>query len=757
MTNPQPPIEPAFEPFAWRTVALELAAGGLALLLAVLLLAVGYGFAWPLTLEVGQRDGRFVGGFHETERLDGEPGRWTTDDSTLALPRPPEGQPARLTLRLASGRTENQPDPRLRLSADGRALAQFDVVRRIDGTRLYHVLVPPTSRADWALRLGLASDTFSPPGDRRTLGLALNHVELHALGGGWLPAFWVLGWAAAIGGLSYALLRSVGVGRMLALGLTGLLAALLAWGVAVRPLEILPYLQRLAALPALGLLGVALAVLLLPLRGGRATGGAVLVPGTVLPVLLGLGWWLPLGFQLALDLDGAVGVHPADLALWTGGVLLVGLLVLGAWGQFSGKREQAAHWALGLLAAAALVMIVEQLRFAFSRQAPDFWILFKGTRDWARGGSLYDLEAVLTNHFGHVFKVPPFYAMFFAPFVFQPGELVLLGHRIINTMLIGATALLWAWMSYELRVTSYELPRTDTSMQPIVNRQSSIELILGLLILFNFRPLFDTLSFGQIDLLLLLLLTLALAALQRGRDGLAGVLVALGTLFKIYPLLLLAFFVLKGRWRALGGFALAMLACNGLAVLVMGWEMHRVYLLEVVPRIGGTTAWIENQTISGFIARWFDNPEEATIFANRPLALLGLGLSALLSALVCLLALRRAEGRSTTFLLQYGLFLLLMVLAVPAAWMHYQTLLVLLFGALLLRWRERELPLGRALLLALSFGLIAHGNQWTFFSGQVDGILATLGLSYKMYGMLLLGGLVLAELKPLETLRDVTA
>jgi hypothetical protein len=329
----------------------------------------------------------------------------------------------------------------------------------------------------------------------------------------------------------------------------------------------------------------------------------------------------------------------------------------------------------------------------------------------------------MTNHVGAVFKVPPFYGMLFTPFVFQDGLQILLYHRIINVGLMLATALIW------LRMVR-PLPRWWA--------------IATIIILLNSRPLADTIAYGQIDLMLLFLLTSALWAMRSERDGWAGVLVALGTLFKVYPLILLAFFVLKGRWRGVAGFLLGMLVFNGIAIAVMGWEMHRVYLLEVIPRIGGTTSWVENQTISGFLARLSDVPFDAHIFANRPLSLLGTALSGLISLAACWLTLRPAEGRSTTFALQYAQFLLLMVLAVPAAWMHYETLLVLPFGLLLLHLRDQAVSLPRAMVLALAFALVSYGNQWSFNGTTVMGFLTIAGVSYKFYGMLLFSGVLTA-------------
>jgi len=437
-------------------------------------------------------------------------------------------------------------------------------------------------------------------------------------------------------------------------------------------------------------------------------------------------------FQLAMRWDEAPRVGLASQTLWIGAMLTGALVLVGSgWYGARGRalpvderRARLAQLALILFALAATAHLIYNVWYAYTRQAPDFWILFRGAREWTRGGSMYDIEAVLTNHFGHVFKVPPFYGMLFVPFVTMDGLTVLLGHRIMNTLLIIATALIWLRM--------WRIPFVSLSAA-------------GLLIVFNFRPLADTLAYGQIDLVLLFLLTLALWALRSGRDTAAGALVALGTLFKIYPILLLAFFVVKGHWRALIGFVVGMAVCNSIAVAVIGWDEHLTYLTRVLPNIGGTTSWVENQTISGFLARLTDSPRNATIYQNEMVRLLGTFLSAVVSLAVCMLALRPTSRDSTGYALQYSMFLLLMVLASPAAWMHYETLLVVPFGALVLHLRERSVSLPYATLLALSFALIAYGNQWSFYDGTIHGILTIAGVSYKFYGMLLLGGVLAFE------------
>lgn len=707
-----------------------------AVIVAVLALAHGNSRAWPVQIDVGGgHDARFVSalsantpavGFHAPETFgNGTTVRWTSAEATLHLPRPSDLAPFVLDLRLLNARPDGQPSPDVQVWSGGQQLAQITVPP--GGARTYQMLVPQGNVWSWATPVTLRSTTISTPGDSRALGVAVDGATVAATVAHPLPTVWLVVWAAILGALAYALAWSLGAPPWLALGSSVVLTGLVTLEIQFRPLEILPFVQRIPMLVFLALLGLWVGRGFADDRGASApkttpstfrTALPRSIPGVAVSLLFSVFWWLGPLYELLMTADGARSVTPAPATAWIGALLIVALCAAVAWWTVA-KPPVELRWQviLGIFAAAALIHLVSMLQFAFTRSGPDFWILFKGAREWARGGSLYDLDAVRTNHFGHVFKVPPFYGMLFLPWVFNDGERVLFFHRVLNVVLLTATALVWLRM-WRIRPLS--------------------PLGLGTLALFNFRPFADTLAYGQIDLALLLILVLALWALRNERDLLAGVLIALGTLFKIYPVLLLAFFLPKKQWRAMLGFALGMLMFNGIAVAVMGWDMHRVYLLEVVPNIGGTTAWVENQTISGFLTRFFASPTDAVIFKIRPVALLGTALSGIVGLIGMALAWLPAERRSTTYALQYGFFLLLMVFVVPAAWMHYETLLVLPLAALLIHWRNVRVALPLAFAAALGFALVAHGNQWSFYDGTVMGLLTILGVSYKFYGMVLL-------------------
>ncbi|HYF65901.1 MAG TPA: glycosyltransferase family 87 protein, partial [Herpetosiphonaceae bacterium] len=235
--------------------------------------------------------------------------------------------------------------------------------------------------------------------------------------------------------------------------------------------------------------------------------------------------------------------------------------------------------------------------------------------------------------------------------------------------------------------------------------------------------------------------------LRTNRDGLAGALVAMGTLFKIYPILLLAFFVVKRQWRAVAGFAAGMLVLNGVSVAAVGWQEHVTYYTQVLPRIGGTTGWVENQTVGGFLARFVAAPTSAAIVRHPLVTALLYGLGAGVMLAVSWYVGRPAERRSPAYAVQYGAIVLAMVWIVPAAWMHYETILLLVFAGLVRYYQDRPLPFRHALALATSFGLIAYGNQWSFYTGTVVSRATVAGISYKFYGMTLLAGCLFVLLR----------
>jgi glycosyl transferase family 87/WD40 repeat protein len=105
-----------------------------------------------------------------------------------------------------------------------------------------------------------------------------------------------------------------------------------------------------------------------------------------------------------------------------------------------------------------------------------------------------------------------------------------------------------------------------------------------LLILLAVLPLRTNFLYGQYYVLLLLLFTAALFLYLRGWEGASGATLALAAGLKIFPVFFALYFLRKKRWRALQGFLAGGLAVALLSIGLLGWQVNRVYLVEVLPR-----------------------------------------------------------------------------------------------------------------------------------------------------------------------------
>ena len=96
-------------------------------------------------------------------------------------------------------------------------------------------------------------------------------------------------------------------------------------------------------------------------------------------------------------------------------------------------------------------------------------------------------------------------------------------------------------------------------------------------------PLHRNLLFGQFYLFLLVLIVAACWAHLRRLYVLAGILVALATYCKVFPVLFFVFFLQRRAWRALISGAITGLAAFAISVAVFGWNLNRTYLHEILP------------------------------------------------------------------------------------------------------------------------------------------------------------------------------
>jgi hypothetical protein len=236
-----------------------------------------------------------------------------------------------------------------------------------------------------------------------------------------------------------------------------------------------------------------------------------------------------------------------------------------------------------------------------------------------------------------------------------------------------ATAL-WIWSSLNLvalAIAIYLLlvrrPGIDASTAWLVGGLS-----------LAFYPVSFNFFWAQTQVMLLLLMVLAMRAMEDERDGAAGLIVALAGLLRAFPFLLLGYFALRRKWKALIfaiagtiagalitiamlGFAQCFSFLNGVAYLSNNERMAFPFAISVAPFLSRMFWTLFGSASSDWIRR-------GTIVVADAIVL-GMTVGATLDAV----------GRRDDDYRIYSLWIVTSVMLSPIAWHHYLVLLLIPF------------------------------------------------------------------------------
>jgi alpha-1,2-mannosyltransferase len=358
-------------------------------------------------------------------------------------------------------------------------------------------------------------------------------------------------------------------------------------------------------------------------------------------------------------------------------------------------------------AAAIFVAVVPGHRGFFDvgvyRGAVEYWL-----RD---GGQLYDYLRPGTRY---GFTYPPFAALLMSPLALLSWHATIALSIAINVVAGGLTVYLL--------------------LDPIARRQGWnrwYAFALGACAIAIFEPLRDTVSFGQVNLVLLVLV-MADARLY-GRSRLYGVGIGLASAIKLTPAVFIVYLVVTRRWRA-AATAVGTAAVASILTAAVAPGASRVFWTEALwdsSRIGDL-AYVSNQSLRGVLARI--NPQLSQWFWA----------AAVLATLVVWAARVRRTARVGDDATGIALTGVMGCLISPITWVHH---LVWLLPALVLLGDAglRAEPGARRVRLLATFAgtylLLCSSFVWLWWNhpNSIDGVLG--GNAYVWVSVALLIGL----------------
>ena len=415
--------------------------------------------------------------------------------------------------------------------------------------------------------------------------------------------------------------------------------------------------------------------------------------------------------------------------------------------------NRAQHWLVGVSVAAMLIIyarfaIVEPLQVW---DMSDFAINYAAATVLREGGDIYNVDALRAAYEAHIgpsgdlfqglfitYNNLPTTALLFWPLAGLPYKTAQWVFTLINNVLY-LTGMGWLLRTLKAR--------------PLAVLWCAA---VGLLILFY--PLRQSFGLGQMNGLLVFLLAGALIATVQRRDALAGASIVLAAALKISPIVLLIFFIVQRRYRAVVGAAVAGVVISVMTWLAVGSSTVQRFITEVLPAVGRGSAALPNQSVLGAIYR-FSVPASgwsmATVVADDPIARL-IWIMAAAGVLIVTgvwVARARLTTRTQAAVALSGL-LVAGLLAGSLTWDHYLLWLSVALCAVSVDWFNaawlkptRFWPILLGSLILISVPIPYQANAAT--------VLGPIGSSLSTLGMILVWLLIGWRLNRLRTNRSV--
>lgn len=309
---------------------------------------------------------------------------------------------------------------------------------------------------------------------------------------------------------------------------------------------------------------------------------------------------------------------------------------------------------------------------------------------WRGGEELYELKVTEVEL---PFMYPPIAAILFQPLAALPLSItqwVWLGSSVIAFYIV-------VFLSFR-----FMTPRVPLHTRGIV---ASVGL-------FIFMPVWQNSLFGQINILLMLLICLDWLALKRARGTLIGVAASI----KVAPGMFLLLYVIHRRWKEVI-YGLVTFITIALVTLVLARKETLDFFLRIMwdPNKSGPPGYVTNQSLRGVLTRL--GVESTGIWIIVAMLALALGCYALYRV------------RFTHPTLQLLVVAITGLLVSPISWGHHWVWVAIVPAAALYLWRSRAwVPLFGALLLLLAlstwiFGDLVEIRDWSeigFFTVAIE-------------------------------------
>ncbi|MFW5691552.1 MAG: glycosyltransferase family 87 protein [Chloroflexota bacterium] len=386
------------------------------------------------------------------------------------------------------------------------------------------------------------------------------------------------------------------------------------------------------------------------------------------------------------------------------------------------------NWAWFLIAGVWLVFVM--LLYFFATRSPlglgAFYVYFESAK------ALISLDTIYSGITGWIYLYPPLLAQTLMPLAALNDSAL-----AVNLWLGFNIGLLLATMN----MLAHYVPRRYTKL-------------LWVMPVF-FVPIWQAMYIGQVTIIMLALLAGVWVAVHENRPFLAGALLALASWIKVFPALLVLYFLWRRDWHVIKGVIIGGFGLLALQVIISGPNLMLAFfdVLFSLFLNGQPEATYENLSIFAFVSRLFQvNRHVVPLLVDENLFNIARIALTVGVFVIGFLAITRSQKRTTSsrhgwrFDVEFSLVIVTILLLGSTLWIS--GLPPLLLTSVLILRNARHYRWSRAIKVTwlLSMILIMMYQPLLIVLTRLSGAVDALVLSIGFFGVMLFWGLMVALL-----------
>jgi hypothetical protein len=319
---------------------------------------------------------------------------------------------------------------------------------------------------------------------------------------------------------------------------------------------------------------------------------------------------------------------------------------------------------------AGIVILLAVLTLGYfasiGKDSTDFGVCYKAGQRIGLGEELYRPSD------GHLqYKYAPIAADFYRLFAFFPWETAKVLWYVLSLLALAATG----WLSFRL----------------IPEPKRKAGFVLGMTFLIMLKYLGRELQLGQVNILIIFMLTAMSVLFTERKDFWAGVVWGVSLIFKPYALVFLPYFALKKRAKVLVGGAAAVAAGLILPAINYGfrgnWDVLKAWKSTLSQSTPGLLTVGDNASLFAFVLKLFRGQWSPAV-----IAILGLSTTAIGLGLLTMMFKKKDDDPRTSEVTELAFLFVLIPLFSPLGW-YYNYLYGFLAVAVIL-YRLGDSPAG---------------------------------------------------------------